>query len=110
MKILRCQVALFCPSTNLILYYCKPSQFAGVTFLENHAKAETMMLELKPYGEKYWVTGTTNARNTKMCKSTVNKHKKNMLVFIVVASTLLDGSCQFVLKDMERMAGGKQTT
>ena len=50
--VLRCQAALFCPSTNLILYYCKPSQFAGATFLENRANAGTMMLELKPYGEK----------------------------------------------------------
>lgn len=43
--VLRCQVELFCRSTNLILYYCKPSPFATVRFLENPANVETAMLE-----------------------------------------------------------------
>jgi hypothetical protein len=60
--VLRCQVALFCRSTNLILYYCKPSPFATVTFLENPANIETAMLELKPYGGGGGAGGTTHAR------------------------------------------------
>lgn len=48
--VLRCPVALFCRSTNFILYYCKPSPVATVTFLENPTNIETAILELKPYG------------------------------------------------------------
>jgi hypothetical protein len=49
--VLRCQVALFCRSTNLILYDCKPSPFTTVRYLENPANTEAAMLELKAYGE-----------------------------------------------------------
>lgn len=73
--VLRCQVALFCRSTNFILYCCKPSPFATVTFLENPStNIETAMLELKPYGG---VRGTTNARNTMIGKLTVKTYERN---------------------------------